>query len=516
MIDGVGGQAAGEVAAQMALAHLRKRLERKTGTPVERIREAITLANNAIYHASQERAQWQGMACVLTAAVIENGKVTIGHVGDTRLYQIHHGQIRKITHDHSPVGEREDAGELSELEAMRHPRRNVIYRDVGAEWHEPNDENFIEVIQISMDPDTALLICSDGLSDLVTSAEIRQVVERNAGNPNRSVSELIELANEAGGKDNISVVVIEGESFSSAKNNAHGVQSDRPGEGYSKRPNLLFRSFKLFVSRPALFIYGVMVGMAWLNADPSRFSIDSLFNEKRSVERHRPTRLVVAPGRARFSTIRQALAQARPGDLIEVAPGEYPEQIRMREGVSLISRHPREAIIRLPQGMPEDRIAVIAHGIRRGWLIGFKILSEAERPLSVGMSLTDAHVEIQDTEISGATEVGILLDGLSQARLRANYIHDNPGTGILIKGKAAPKLINNLILRNGQRAGKGNPGIEVAELARPVLTGNVFAENGSVGVLATSLVNKEELLQKNFFLIQGKGNNVEDIHVVVK
>jgi serine/threonine protein phosphatase PrpC len=110
VIDGVGGQAAGEKAADTAYNLLRARLERPTGEPADRVREAITIANNEIFRLSQTHEAWRGMACVLTVAVLENGQLTIGQVGDSRLYIIEPGEIRKVTHDHSPVGEREDRG----------------------------------------------------------------------------------------------------------------------------------------------------------------------------------------------------------------------------------------------------------------------------------------------------------------------------------------------------------------------------------------------------------------------
>ena len=110
---------------------------------------------------------------MLTVAVLEDGSAVVGHVGDSRLYQIRRGEIRKITHDHSPVGEREDNRELTEAEAMRHPRRNEVFRDVGSEEHAPDDADFIEIQRIPFEPDCALLLCSDGLSDQVPSAEIR-------------------------------------------------------------------------------------------------------------------------------------------------------------------------------------------------------------------------------------------------------------------------------------------------------------------------------------------------------
>ena len=120
------------------------------------------------------------MACVLTVALIEDDVVTVGHVGDSRLYLLRPGEIQKITHDHSPVGEREDRGEISEAEAMRHARRNEIYRDVGSSERNPDDAGFIEMETFPMPSDGALLLCSDGLTDLVSSAEIRAGVERYA------------------------------------------------------------------------------------------------------------------------------------------------------------------------------------------------------------------------------------------------------------------------------------------------------------------------------------------------
>src|SRR5690242_8921572 len=99
VVDGIGGQAAGEKAAEIAVARVRARLERHTGTTEQRLREAITMANNEILHTSHQNPDWAGMACVLTAVVIENGEAVVGHVGDSRLYKIRGGRIAKLTHD---------------------------------------------------------------------------------------------------------------------------------------------------------------------------------------------------------------------------------------------------------------------------------------------------------------------------------------------------------------------------------------------------------------------------------
>src|SRR4029453_6712935 len=112
-----------------------------------------------------------------------------------------------------PVGEREDAGEISELEAMNHPRRNEVYRDVGSEPHQPRDPEFVDVRAIPFETDAALLLCSDGLTDVVDSSSILRVVTQWAGHPQQVVDGLIEAANAAGGKDNVTVVYVEGELF---------------------------------------------------------------------------------------------------------------------------------------------------------------------------------------------------------------------------------------------------------------------------------------------------------------
>src|SRR5438270_10665875 len=123
VVDGLGGHSAGERAARIAEEIISMRLARQTGTTVKRVREAFALASTEIFHAASQDNQLAGMACVATLAVIEDDRVTVGHVGDSRLYLLETGSMKKVTHDQSPVGEKEDAGELSEDAAMLHPRR---------------------------------------------------------------------------------------------------------------------------------------------------------------------------------------------------------------------------------------------------------------------------------------------------------------------------------------------------------------------------------------------------------
>ena len=134
-------------------------------------------------------------------------------MGDSRLYLIWNGTIRKLTSDHSPVGEREDRAEISEEEAMLDPRRNEVSRDVGRAPRSAGDRDFIEIRQCRFKPDAAILLCSDGLTDLLTAAEISAIVERYSGDPARVAADLVDAANDAGGKDNITVIFVAGADF---------------------------------------------------------------------------------------------------------------------------------------------------------------------------------------------------------------------------------------------------------------------------------------------------------------
>ena len=213
VIDGLGGHAGGEVAAELALETLeRERLHLPAGSE-DAVRRVITSANNNIFVESQNEPNLKGMACVLTLAVVKEDQLTVGHVGDSRLYLLQGGQLQKITSDHSPVGEWEDGGQLEEQQAMRHPLRNRVFRDVGSSTHQPSDPDFIEITKVALQADDVVLLCSDGLSDVLTSAEITGVLEQYSGDANETARQLVDAANAQSGADNISVVLLTGPSF---------------------------------------------------------------------------------------------------------------------------------------------------------------------------------------------------------------------------------------------------------------------------------------------------------------
>jgi hypothetical protein len=427
--------------------------------------------------------EWNGMACVLTVAVVEDGSAVIGHVGDSRLYKIRGGRIQKVTHDHSPVGEREDSNDLSETDAMRHPRRNEVYRDVGTEEHTPDDPDFIELIHIPFEDDSALLLCSDGLSDQVTSSEILTTVEREARNPDGAVHELIAAANRAGGKDNVSIVIAEGPLFASQSRAATLVKDD---------------SYSPFTGRAAFAIYGFIAGLLLLAALQLRFG---WLNPLR-VPLHPSAARVLVVGTsegAQFSAINDALSQARFGDTIELLGGEYREQIRLPDGVSLTSRVPQGAIIRAAPADAGPPVAIIVENVRSGRITGLRVLADEKLPLSVGILLENSNIEIADSEIGGAV-TGIEIRGNSHPALRANSIHDSVKSGIAISGASAPWLSHNEILRNGRSPHELRPGILVSSPAQPVFIGNVFSDNGAQGVVLPAGIDSAPILKFNFFL----------------
>ncbi len=208
VIDGCGGYEGGEYAAQLAskciLEHM---LECPTDDYQEQLRLAVIYANNTII--SQQYPPRHLMCCVLTAALIDLQKqqVHIAHIGDTRCYMYNHSAYIKLTKDHSVVGEMEDASLITEEQAIVHPRRNIITRCVGRNTLDYQTTK-IDSLTIPFSCPSALLLCSDGLYDMLLSNEIVSILGKPLDTQNK-VEELINKAKAAGGKDNITIILIE-------------------------------------------------------------------------------------------------------------------------------------------------------------------------------------------------------------------------------------------------------------------------------------------------------------------
>jgi serine/threonine protein phosphatase PrpC len=450
VVDGVGGQAAGGRAADVALEMVRARLARETGAVADRIRDAITIANNEVHRAAASRPEWRGMACVLTVAVITGERVAIGHVGDTRLYKLRGGTMKKITPDHSPVGEREDSGELSEADAMRHPRRNEVYRDVGSDLHEPNDPEFADVREVEWEPDAALLLCSDGLTDLVPSDAIKAIVARFAGQPDKVARALVDAANEAGGKDNITVVYVENDRFTAPK-----IAAQRSaGRGRSgARMTVL-----------TLLLATLMAAGAWWYAG---YPLPPMVTNAISVAAGNA--IIVRNG----ETISAAIERASAGATILVEPGEYRERLTLKSDVRIVSMTPRGATLRLPNSATDQDAAVMAESVSNAHLQGFRIVGDAATPLGTGIVTRGASVSLIDLEVTGAARTAVDLGPGGGVQLLASEIHDNPGTGLALRADATPRVAYNTFSRNGASAQAASA--VVIELgAKPVLQRNTF------------------------------------------
>ena len=481
VVDGIGGHAAGDKAADMAIATIRERLDRQTGPVRDRIREAITIANNEIHRVAATRPDWYGMACVVTVAVVDGDRAVVGHVGDSRLYRLRGDEIDKITPDHSPVGEREDANELSELEAMRHPRRNEVYRDVGSEPRAITDREFVFLTDVELTPDAALLICSDGLTDQVPAEIIRQIVRTAGRSPEQVARALIGAANDAGGKDNVTVVFVQGERFPS------GIAAALPlaagTNGNRSRSRWLLSSALL-----AATLAGFALGWMWHRLEWTGGAAT------RAAGAPAPHRIAVQP----HESIAAALAGAAPGTTIVVEPGEYRERLALGHGVRVVSRVPRGATLRLPEGAAERDAAVMAVDIEDAELAGFRIVGDAATPLGIGVVVQDASVRLVDIEVTGAATAGLEL-GRGDALLAGSDIHDNPGSALVVRRGATPRLTHNVFARNAASAGS-RPAFVLAEDARPAWLGNVFQDIGPESIGGDDGAARAALEQDNWFV----------------
>jgi protein phosphatase len=206
--DGVGGSAKGEVASKTALdtfsTHIDELAAARASTDAVRAMERAVLAANTAVHEGQLRDETlRGMATTLTAAVVrDGGEVIVGHVGDSRLYVLSAAGARMATEDHSVVAELVRSGRLQPSEAAHHPQRNVITRALG-----PEADVTVDAFVLHVGPGDWLLACSDGLTEHVADAELAQAVLAHPQDPDAAARALVDLANERGGSDNITVVI---------------------------------------------------------------------------------------------------------------------------------------------------------------------------------------------------------------------------------------------------------------------------------------------------------------------
>jgi PPM family protein phosphatase len=227
LADGMGGYNAGEVASGIAVKTItnlvREGLAREDLASIDKstgltrpsivLRDAITRANKIIYQTARSQAECEGMGTTVVAALFYDNRISIAHVGDSRLYRQRGSEIAQVTMDHSLLQELVDRGFYSPKEAQRAANKNYVTRALGVE---PQVE--VEVQEHPVDKGDIFILCSDGLSDMVEDEDIRLTISTFGANLDTVAKQLIQLANENGGRDNVSVVLAQAhEAFPASK-----------------------------------------------------------------------------------------------------------------------------------------------------------------------------------------------------------------------------------------------------------------------------------------------------------
>jgi PPM family protein phosphatase len=201
--DGMGGAQAGELASSLAAGAVRGG-EGVAGSGERHVTELIQEANRRVYQRSSQDAAASGMGTTMTVALVDDGTVAFGHVGDSRAYLIRDGKLEQLTEDHSLIAELVRSGKLSPEEAETHPQRSVITRALGTD---PDVD--VDTFSIPTRPGDLFMLCSDGLTSMVEDEVILRCVEKNRDDLQTTAKALIRAANKGGGEDNITVVFFE-------------------------------------------------------------------------------------------------------------------------------------------------------------------------------------------------------------------------------------------------------------------------------------------------------------------
>ena len=202
--DGIGGAQAGELASSLAATAVRDDSSDGSGDGRQRVDELIQEANRRVYQRQSEDASLSGMGTTMTVALVDKGRVWIGHVGDSRAYLVRDGRLEQLTEDHSLVAELVRSGRLSPEEAETHPQRSVVTRALGTD---PDVD--VDTFSIDPKPGDLFMLCSDGLTSIVSDDAILAEIRKHRNDLRGSAKALVRAANRGGGEDNITVVFFE-------------------------------------------------------------------------------------------------------------------------------------------------------------------------------------------------------------------------------------------------------------------------------------------------------------------
>lgn len=199
--DGMGGHAAGEVASELAIQTVMQLAPGYPNAPM--LEKALIEANHAVYETARVNPRRNGMGTTVTAALLQGTRLVIAQVGDSRAYLLHRGHLQQLTKDHSFMQDLIDAGEITPAQARIHPQRNYITRALGTGPTVP-----VDTYDLNVSIGDRLMLCTDGLSGMVDDADLAETLS-TVRNPQTCVNTLIRQANEAGGHDNITVIVVD-------------------------------------------------------------------------------------------------------------------------------------------------------------------------------------------------------------------------------------------------------------------------------------------------------------------
>jgi protein phosphatase len=216
--DGMGGHAAGEVASRVAVEAIAEFVALTGGNQEitwpfglddsisyegNRLKTAVRHANSRVLEATRESAEYEGMATTVAAVLVDGETANLAHVGDSRIYLYHGGTIEQLTRDHSWVNEQIETGAISPEQARSHPLRNVVTRALGG-----RADLLVDIQSRRMAPGDILLLCSDGLTTMVHDAEIARILGEAGGDVQKAAAALVREANDKGGEDNITVLLL--------------------------------------------------------------------------------------------------------------------------------------------------------------------------------------------------------------------------------------------------------------------------------------------------------------------
>ena len=201
--DGMGGHKAGDLASRLCIEEVVNQIRISTArTPVSAFEQAIAAANQRVYQGAQEDFELAGMGTTMVGAMVEEDTAYIVNIGDSRLYRMHE-RLEQITVDHSLVEEMVQSGEIQKEEMRTHPNKNIITRALGTD-----DTVRPDCFEVKVQEGDVLLLCSDGLTNMVDDVEIETILNRHKEDMKLAGENLVRQANEAGGKDNISVILV--------------------------------------------------------------------------------------------------------------------------------------------------------------------------------------------------------------------------------------------------------------------------------------------------------------------